>query len=147
MNRGMWLALLLPLLGVAGPRPALAQHPPALAGAAERFVRMWEEGDVEGLGSLLRPEGIRLHLDGEAHPDLTRRQAVAALRHFLGEYVSVELRTGRVVEVGGTPPEGFAEIRWRAVPAGTTDLRETTIYVGFVLMDEAWRVMEIRVLH
>lgn len=127
----------------ASPTPASQA---SLEGAANNLARMWERGSTDVLVQFLVAGGIRLRVRGEDHVSLSRRQAVAVLRDYLGGHRTESARLERVAEVGGSPLQGYAELRWTVLHEGTSQLVEHSIYVGFVREDEAWRVFEVRVL-
>lgn len=141
------VALLVALLGAStpGPSPTPASQA-SLEGAATNFARMWERGSVDVFVQVLVAGGIRLRVGGEDHVALSRRQAVAVLGDYLAGHRTESTRLGRVAEVGGSPLQGYAALRWTVVREGVFQLVEHSIYVGFVREDEAWRVFEVRVL-
>jgi hypothetical protein len=64
----------------------------------------------------------------------------------LGNREAASARVSRVEEVGGTPPRGFAEIRWESRIRGMTENVTRTVFVAFTFEDDDWRVTELRVL-
>lgn len=142
-----FVALLSAVLCASTPGPAPALAPQAsLEGAATNLARMWERGSTDIFGQVLVASGIRLRVRGEDHLSLSRRQAVAVLRDYLGGHRTESTRLARVAEVGGSPLQGYAELRWTVVHEGASQLVEHGVYVGFVREDEAWRVFEVRIL-
>jgi hypothetical protein len=107
---------------------------------------MWERGSTDLFSQVLVAGGIRLRVRGEDHVSLSRRQAVAVLRDYLGNHRTESTRLARVAEVGGSPLQGYAELRWAVVHEGASQAVEHSVYVGFVREDEVWRVFEVRVL-
>ncbi len=140
-------ALLVAVLGAStpGPSPTPASQA-SLEGAATNLARMWERGSIDVFVQVLVATGIRLRVGGEDHVSLSRRQAVAVLRDYLAGHRTESTRLERVAEVGGSPLQGYAALRWTVVHAGASQLVEHSIYVGFVREDEAWRVFEVRIL-
>ena len=141
------LALLFAVLGASS--PALSPAPSSqasLEGAATNLARMWERGSIDVFVQVLVASGIRLRVGGEDHVSLSRRQAVAVLRDYLAGHRTESTRLERVAEVGGSPLQGYAALRWTVVHEGASQLVEHSIYVGFVREDEVWRVFEVRVL-
>ena len=118
----------------------------SLEGAATNLARMWERGSTDLFPQVLVANGIRLQVRGEDHVSLSRRQAVAVLRDYLGTHRTESTRLERVAEVGGSPLHGYAELRWAVVHQGASQLVEHSVYVGFVREDEVWRVFEVRIL-
>ncbi len=141
------VALLVAVLcaSTPGPSPTPASQA-SLEGAAANLARMWERGSTDVFVQVLVASGIRLRVGGEDHVSLSRRQAVAVLRDYLAGHRTESTRLERVAEVGGSPLQGYAQLRWTVVHEGTSQLAEHGIYVGFVREDEAWRVFEVRVL-
>ena len=125
---------------------ALADRQAALDGVAMNLTRLWAQGSADLIGEALVATGIRLRLGHEDHPSLSRRQAVASLKSYLSEHRTGTISLEQAAEVGGAPPRGYAEIRWDAMEEGASQSFRSTVYVGFVQEDEAWRVFEIRVL-
>lgn len=119
---------------------------PSLEGAAGSLARMWARGSVDLLSEVLVANGIRLRVADEDHLSLSRRQAVAVLRDYLGTHRTESIRLEQANEVGGAPLRGYAQLRWVVVHEGASQAFEHNVYVGFVREDEAWRVFEIRVL-
>ena len=135
------VALLAVLLAASTSSPQAS-----LEGAATNLARMWERGSTDLFVQVLVASGIRLRVRDEDHFSLSRRQAVAVLRDYLGGHRTESTRLERVAEVGGSPLQGYAELRWAVVYEGASQLVEHSIYVGFVREDEVWRVFEVRVL-
>ena len=139
--------LLVAVSGVGFPGAAASPAPQAsLEGAASNLTRIWQRGSIELFAQILVASGIRLRLRGEDHVALSRRQAVAVLRDYLGGHHTESIRVERATEVGGSPLRGFAELRWTVVHEGASQEVVHSVYVGFVREDEAWRVFEFRVL-
>lgn len=140
-------ALLAALLSASAPAPTPTTAPQAsLEGAATNLARLWERGSTDLFGQVLVASGIRLRVRGEDHLSLSRRQAVAVLRGYLGGHRTESTRLERVAEVGGSPLQGYAELRWTVMHEGASQVVEHGVYVGFVREDEVWRVFEVRVL-
>lgn len=141
------VTLLVAVLGASIPGPSPTPAPQAsLEGAATNLARMWERGSTDVFVQVLVASGIRLRVGGEDHVSLSRRQAVAVLRDYLAGHRTESTRLERVAEVGGSPVQGYAALRWTVAHEGASQLVEHSIYVGFVREDEAWRVFEVRVL-
>jgi hypothetical protein len=119
---------------------------PALEEEANRFAQAWSQEDVRALGSLMTRRGIRLHLPGEEHSRIPPRQAQAAVAEFMERYVPGEVEVTRVSIVGGSPQEGYAELRWATRASDPAEPLTFTLFVAFALEDESWRVTEIRIL-
>jgi hypothetical protein len=111
-----------------------------------RFARAWVDGDLQGLESMLVPEGIRLHIQGDLYPSVDVRRAASALRGFLGRYAGGELEVMRVSQSSGEESRGFAELQWRTEIPGTGESVAFTLFVGYAAESGGWTVTEIRVL-
>ncbi len=148
----LWTVLSLGVLATTVPSPVVPpdMDPEArqvLAETAARFAGYWADGRVEEVSALLASSGVVLHLaERPGGMPLPRRRAVAALRDFLRGFRTMEVEVNRVVETGGIPPKGFAEIRWVAVPAGTSQPVAAAVFVGFEQEEAGWRVSELRLL-
>ena len=158
--KALVLAALLMTQGLRAPSPAGHPHRAAewavragpvlpqsdLDGAVGVFTRAWLSEDVAGVASRMSTEGIRLQLGEEDHPVLPARQARAALEELLGSRSTRALDVSRVVDLGGAPARGFAEIRWETVVDRTSETLTHTLFVSFERDESAWRITEIRVL-
>lgn len=115
---------------------------------AAAFEWAWREAHVDRIRDHLAPppQRIRIQLGPSQHTGLTRRQAAAALGNVLEARRAGHSELEQVIVAGGTPERGFAEVVWSSVPAGTSQRVTYTVYVGFLRMEEEWRVTEIRVL-
>lgn len=142
---GVFVVLVVLGASTPGPSPTPASQA-SLEGAATNLARMWERGSIDVFVQVLVATGIRLRVGGEDHVSLSRRQAVAVLRDYLAGHRTESTQLERVAEVGGSPLQGYAALRWTVVHEGASQLVEHSIYVGFVREDEAWRVFEVRVL-
>jgi hypothetical protein len=134
---------LLALSASFGPGPAQ----PALEGEVARFAAAWDAGDLQVLGKAMRAEGIGLHLQGEEHVSIKPKQAQAALRSFLDRYPGGESEVTKTSTAGGDPVLGFAEITWRTRAPGLPDPVIFSLFVGYALEGDTWRVTEIRVFY
>lgn len=117
-----------------------------LESASLGFARALETGAPEDLSSFLGSGGIRLHLNGPGHAGLSVRQAVAALREFLRRYDGGTTVVSRAAPVEGSQDRGFAEVFWSARASGTSDEVHRTLFLGFYLEGDDWRIEEVRVL-
>lgn len=117
-----------------------------LEAAAARFARVWADGDPAAIARFAASGGVRLYLVDTSHGALSPRQMAAAVASMLEEHRTEEAEVVRVSDAGGSPPRGFAEVGWRAVRAGTVEALSYTVYVGFVLEGQEWRVTELRVM-
>jgi len=132
---------------VVAPQAALAAPLQSdLDGAVAAFVRGWLEENLSDLAASMSADGIRLQTGGADHPVLPARQARAALHDLLGSRTTRHLEVTRVVDLGGAPPRGFAELRWEAVVDRTSEALVHTVFVSFERDGTAWRINEIRVL-
>lgn len=143
------LALALVAAAAVAPRPAAAQDDPRAA--LEAFVtlvaRHWAAEDGDAIAALAPSDGrVVLDLAGEGPGEVRGRHAAAALRRFFGRREHVQVRVRPVSISGGTPLRGFGELTWSARPEGVTDTLVSTVYLGAVWEDGAWRLRELRVL-
>lgn len=135
----MTLGLLL--AGLAAPGVAPAQG--TLDSVAARARGEWLAHDIATL--LASSDTVRLQLPGVARSaSLTPGQAARLLLRYVegSDEVSFDLRPIR----SAAPDHGYAEARRRYVVRGTTDQREETVFLGFRLVDGAWRLREVRVV-
>lgn len=149
----IWLVTCAWLFLVSGAGAALAPAPrtspaqaPGLERVAARVAELWREGDAAGIAELAASGGVRLQLLEHDHLPMHGRRATAALRAFFPLRRGGAVHVARVAEVGGKPRRGFAEIQWTTAVAGALRPERLTVFVGFVLEEERWRVSEIRVL-
>lgn len=144
---GRSISLLLVAGGVLVAGPVEAQEPEdELRAAAERVASRWSASDVARLGDLLLPRGIGVHVPGAGREMLDPRKAIAALEELLGRLRTTGVRVARVHRTAGGGDRGSAELRWEAVAPGTSEILRHTVFVGFTLDDDRWRIYEIRVL-
>ncbi len=129
------------LVGLAAPGVAPAQG--TLDSAAARARGEWLAHDIAAL--LAGSDTVRLQLPGVARSaSLTPGQAARLLLRYVegSDEVGFDLRPIR----SAAPDHGYAEARRRYVVRGTTDQREETVFLGFRLVDRAWRLREVRVV-
>ena len=136
-------ATLAVALGAGAPSVCLGQD---LEQAASGFATQWAAGDVSGLQSRFSEGGVRVRWEARPLGALSPQRAGAAVREYLGNREAASARVSRVEEVGGTPPRGFAEIRWESRIRGMTENVTRTVFVAFTFEDDDWRVTELRVL-
>jgi hypothetical protein len=135
----MTLGLLL--AGLTAPGVAPAQG--TLDSAAARARGDWLAHDIAAL--LTGSDTVRLQLPGVARSaSLTPGQAARLLLRYVegSDEAGFDLRHIR----SAAPDHGYAEARRRYVVRGTTDQREETVFLGFRLVDRAWRLREVRVV-
>lgn len=160
-SAGLRVTALLAMAVAAGAPTALAGSEPSAAppvadtvlvpstpleSAAVAFARALSNPSGDVLAALLVPSGIRLQLGGTDHGGLSARQASASLREFLHQYEAGSAVVGRAVPVDGSPVGGFAEVLWSGRMPGTSQAIRRTLFVGFVMQGETWRVDEVRLL-
>ena len=140
------LLVALSLLVSSAGEAAGQQQPPPLEQFIARLAEHWRDGDAEAVVEMAPADG-RILLDVEDEQGLVpARNAAAALRRLFGANETVRVRSTRAAVTGGTPLSGFGELAWTARPRGVTDARTTTVYVGVVFEDGAWRLRELRIL-
>ena len=113
---------------------------------AIRFAGAWVDRSLSDLQSMMVPDGIRLHIQGELYPEVDLRKALAAIGGFLEKYAGGEVEVLRVSPSSGEESRGFTELQWRTRILGTGESVVFTVFVGFSLEAGAWKVTEIRVL-
>lgn len=166
MRSARWIALSVVLAGGAAgaAAPAMAQEAPRAPGAdtvasvdevvrsgleevAGAFAWAWSEAHLDRIRDHLAPspQRIRIQLGPSQHTGLTRRQAAAALGSVLETRRAGHSELEQVTVAGGNPERGFAEVVWSSVPTGTRQRVTYTVYVGFLRVEEEWRVTEVRV--
>jgi len=118
----------------------------ALEDEAMRFARAWVDRDYSVLESMMVPDGLRLHVQGELFPSVDLRRAAVALRGLLGRYEGGEVELMRVSRSTGQEGRGFADLQWRTRVAGTGEVAIFTLFIAFELQERGWVVNEIRVL-
>jgi hypothetical protein len=113
---------------------------------AIRFAGAWVDRNLDDLESMMVPDGIRLHIQGELYPAVDLRKALAAIDGFLEKYAGGEVEVLRVSSSSGEESRGFTELQWRTRILGTGESVVFTVFVGFSLEGGAWKVTEIRTL-
>ena len=140
-------ALILEILGVAvgvgTPVVCLGQ---GLEEAATGFATQWAASDVSRLQSRFSQSGVSIQWEVRPLGALSPQRAGASIREYLENREAASARVSRVEEVGGEPPRGFAEIRWKSRIRGMSEVVTRIVFVAFVYEDSNWRVAELRVL-
>lgn len=113
---------------------------------ALRFAQAWVNGEGKRLESMMAPQGIRLHLQGEEYLSIPPRHARASLMAFQERYEGGEAELFRVSHVGGDASQAFTEIRWECRISGTAEFVTFTLFVAFARTETGWIVTEIRIL-
>jgi hypothetical protein len=136
------MRVLLTVLLLLAPVGAAAQQP-QLELAAEQARRAWSAHDAKGL--VAESPRLLVQLPG-ADPSvaLGPEQAAALLADFMvqGEEVETVVRAAREVEAG----RGYVELQRRYRVAGTQDVRQQSLLLGYKLGREGWRLVELRVV-
>ena len=137
------MRVLLTALLLLAPVRLPAQQQPGLADAAEQARGAWYAHDAKGL--VAKSPRLLVQLPG-ADPSvaLGPEQAAALLRDFMlqGEEVETVVRAAREVETG----RGYVELQRRYRVAGTQDIRQQSLLLGYRLGREGWRLVELRVV-
>jgi hypothetical protein len=136
--RVLLTALLLAL--VAARLPA---QQPELARAAEQARHAWNAHDAKAL--VAESPRLLVQLPGsDPSVALGPEQAAALLSDFMvqGEEVETLVRAAREVETG----RGYVELQRRYRVAGTQDVRQQSLLLGYKLGKEGWRLVELRVV-
>jgi len=129
----------LVLLAVALSSRLAAQA--TLSAAADRAKQAWSAHDPEGLVG--KSSSIVLQIPGaDPSSPLGRAQAIELLRRYMrpAEERGLDIATIREVEAG----KGFVELTRRYVVAGTSELRRETLFLGYRLQSDEWRLVELR---
>ncbi|HET7234548.1 MAG TPA: hypothetical protein VFJ16_31340 [Longimicrobium sp.] len=148
MNARRAVLALLCIFALCAPRMAAAQGRPApLEGFVASIARMWAAGDANGVAALA-PGDDRMVLDlGNGGAEATEaRHVAAALRELFRDRATLAVRPTQVNIAGGQPVRGFGELSWTSRPRGVTDSESSTVYIGAVWENNAWRIRELRVL-
>jgi hypothetical protein len=128
----LFLAVLLPI--------QLAAQA-TLSAAADNAKQAWSAHDPEGLVG--KSSNIVLQIPGaDPSSPLGRAQAIELLRRYMrpAEERDLDITTIREVE----PGKGFVELTRRYVVAGTSELRRETLFLGYRLQSNEWRLVELR---
>ncbi len=135
--------LLLPVL----PTQSLhAQSAPELSSAARELALAWAGQGDRSVSSHLTNGQVILHLEGNVAAALPNRQAATVLREYLRVYDRAEVELVRAALVEGSRDRGFAEIRWSARRAGTSQPISRTVFLGLRQEADRWTIEEVRVL-
>jgi hypothetical protein len=135
-----WMMALVLL--AAAPATVRAQDD-SLASAATAARRAWSAQDPVAL--LAESPRVVVQLPGtDPAPALGRDQAAALLRDFFGrgQEVEVTLRSVREVE----PGRGYVELDRRYRVAGTQEVRDQSLLLGYRRGRQGWVLSEIRVV-
>lgn len=136
MKSWSWLPI---VVAVTLPTALAAQA--TLSAAADRAKQAWTAHDPEGLVG--RSSSIVLQIPGaDPSSPLGRAQAIELLRRYLRptEERGLDITTIRVVE----PGKGFVELTRRYVVTGTSEVRRETLFLGYRLQRDEWRLVELR---
>jgi len=134
------------LVAVLGVMPSALPAQETLEAVSESLAMHCSRGDLARVADLLSSGGVRVEVAGNRSGVVSARQAVAALADFHQDHQSVSTEVDRIGDAGGSPPRGFAQIGWTAIPEGTSEATNFVLFVSFVREDEAWMVSEIRIL-
>ena len=130
----------LPVLAV-GVLVTRAEGQATLSDAAARAQRALSAHDAQALVG--QSSSLVLQIPGaDPSSPLGRPQAIELLRRYLrpAQERGLDVTAIRQVE----PGKGFIELTRRYVVSGTTELRHETLYLGYRLLDGAWRLVELR---
>jgi hypothetical protein len=134
--RSVWLSLsALVLLPIPG------QGQATLSDAAARATQAWAAHDPQALVG--QSSNLVLQIPGaDPSSPLGRPQAIELLRRYFrpAEERGLDVTAIREVE----PGRGFVELTRRYVVAGTTELRHETLFLGYRLIGDEWRLVELR---
>lgn len=142
MKRTFFVAL----LGLAVLAPAVEAQDPELERALRRVAELWSRGDAAGLIRFSGPVGLSVEIGGDALGPRDRRQAEAALRHVFQLNETVEIRASMAAAVPGDSSRAYGELAWLSRSSGASIADRTTIFVGLMRPDGAWRLTQIRIM-
>lgn len=121
--------------------PATVTAQATLSEAADRAKQSWLAHDPERLVG--KSSNLVLQIPGaDPSSPLGRAQAIELLRRYLrpAEERGLDITTIREVE----PGKGFVELTRRYVVAGTNEVRRETLFLGYRLQSNEWRLVELR---
>ncbi len=137
--------LILALVLVASARlmdPSPIQAQPQLATAVEQARSAWLEHDLSQL--VVLSDTVRLHIPGVGRaPVVHPSQAARVLQGYLKPASEISLVLGGIREV--SEDHAYAQLLRRYVVEGTSDVREETVFFGFRLVEDVWRLREVRI--
>jgi hypothetical protein len=137
-----WCLRWLPIgAAVLLPLPTLVAAQATLSAAADQAKQAWSAHDPERLVG--QSSNIVLQIPGsDPSSPLGKAQAIELLRRYLrpAEERGLDITTVREVE----PGKGFVELTRRYVVIGTTELRHETLFLGYRLRSNEWRLVELR---
>jgi hypothetical protein len=137
------LVLTLSLLAVAS-----SAHAQGIRPAAQHIAQAWQRGDVNTIGNLAATNGLSLDVGGERVGPVDSRRAAAILKRVLDlddrETMSVSVGSAR--EMHGETKRAFVELTWVTRSRGTSIPDSTTVLFSLELVQEQWRITEIRLM-
>lgn len=139
-NRRMAVCLLAFAPALTDPLGAQSARE-ALERAVTQAGQAWIRHDLRALvGS---SDTVRLQLPGVRAPVVRPSQAAMMLADYLksDNEITFEMRRIRIVN----DDHAYAEMVRVFVVEGTADKRTETVFLGFRLHDEEWRIREVRV--
>jgi len=137
MKRGVWMALLITL--AASPAPGQSA---SLQKTADQARDAWFGHEVSQL--VRGSDSILVQLPG-ASPSVpvSRDQAVALLRNFFRTSEEVQTDLGRVHKSGND--RALVEILRQYRVTGTMEVRRHSALLGYSLVQDSWRLVEVRI--
>ncbi len=125
---------------LAGPLPLAAQS--ELISAVEDARAAWLEHDLTRL--VVGSDTVRLHIPGVGRaPVVHPSQAARVLHGYLKTASEISLVLGGIREV--SQDHAYAQLQRRYVVEGTSDERVETVFFGFRLVEDIWRLREVRI--
>lgn len=113
----------------------------------DRLAAAWARADANAIAELVARDGVSVEIGEEKTGPLNARQVAAVLRQQIFDRTeSMRAETAMARVVGGTPERGFGELSWTEKPRGTTVPRQSTVFLGLVLENGAWKITEIRLM-
>lgn len=136
--------------------PALAQEaegkqPEApqsreLTGLLDSLSVFWADGDAAALAAHGVGAGLDLEVRGQFVGSLHGRRAAAALRQLFAGQETVGVETANAATVVGAEDRAFGELIWEVRMPGAEVTERRKVFVGLVLLDDVWRISQIRIL-
>lgn len=147
MTRRLAPLLALPALLLTAEPAAAQEEPEAGIGAFVRQVAwLWGLGDAVALVDLVADHDALVLDTGRGTATVNARHAAAALRDLFEGRATDSARAVRASLAGGSPPRGFGEVAWTFHARGAPAPHTRSIFVAATWVDDAWRIIEIRVM-
>jgi hypothetical protein len=142
MSRIVASRLVLLVVGLSLATPSGAGGQASLEHAVGQAAEAWRLHRPREL--VLGSDTIRLRIpDVAGSAALRPSQAARLLEDYLGEADELAFELRGIRSAGAD--HAYAEFARRFQVRGTDEVREETVFLGFRLLDGAWRVREVRI--